>query len=161
MATSQSLHPRRKDGSPLDATFEVTSIPVFDVVYHHKAGGRGTSASVNADYNEGLDLLLARMGDVGCSIWGIAVDSSVARKLPAEKRELHMEFPIALTPRTDVARLRRAIGKAQTTIARRPSAKPGGGNSQRTIRITLMFDQWMDHDALAVRLVAGTEPAAK
>lgn len=154
MATSKSLHPRRNDGTLVDATFELTSVPVFDVVYHHKAGGRATATSINADYNEGLDLLLARMGDVGCSILCISVDSGVARKLPPEKRELQMEFPIGVTPKTDVVRLRRAIGKAQKVIARRPDAKLGGGNSQKTIRITLAFDLRVDHDAV-VDLLSG------
>ena len=57
MSELYALHPRRDDGSVVDATFDLFSVPVFEVVFHHKAGARGSARSVNADYNQGLELL--------------------------------------------------------------------------------------------------------
>ncbi len=37
--SSGPLHPRAADGSEVDATFELSAVPVFHLVYHHKAGG--------------------------------------------------------------------------------------------------------------------------
>jgi hypothetical protein len=117
--TEPLLHPRRDDGTEVDATFEVHVVPVFDLIYHHKAGRRGGERSVNSDYHEGLELLLGRLAKLNCSILGISVDSSVARALPSEERELDLAYPISLSERTDLARLRRRITKAQKSVARR------------------------------------------
>jgi len=138
LTTESLLHPRRDDGTGVDATFELTTLVVFDLVYHHKAGGEGSERSVNSDYHEGLELLLARLSTLRCTILSITVDSSVARALPPEARELGLIYPIELNERTDVARLRRRITKAQKSVARRPDAKPGGGNDQKRIRLTFV-----------------------
>lgn len=139
MSSTGPLHPVRTDGSEVDATFELAAIPVFDLVYHHKFGGRGSPRSLNPDYHEGLELLLDRLARLDAEILGIAVDSSVARELPAEQRELALEFPIPLRGRTDIRSLRLEITRAQKSVARRSDAKPGGGNDQKRIRITVTF----------------------
>lgn len=139
----------------MDATFEVHVVPVFDLIYHHKAGRRGGERSVNSDYHEGLELLLGRLAKLNCSILGISVDSSVARALPSEERELDLAYPINLSEKTDVARLRRRITKAQKSVARRPDAKPGGGNDQKRIRITVSSGRPWHRAELTRRLVAG------
>ncbi len=155
MKAEHFLHPRRDDGTAVDATFEVYVVPVFDVIYHHKAGGRTSERSVNSDYHEGLELLLRRLATLGCSILGISVDSSVARALPPDKRELELAYPIELGAQTDFARLRRRITKAQKSVARRPDAKPGGGNDQKRIRITLSSDRAWRPEEFSLRLVSG------
>src|SRR3954454_23673048 len=106
MTTTGLLHPRRDDGTELDATFEVGVVPVFELVFHHKAGGRGSPRAVNSDYHEGLELLLSRLGSVGVSILSIEFDSSIARELEPGDRELDLPFPIRVGPATDVATLR-------------------------------------------------------
>jgi hypothetical protein len=141
MRATGPIHPVRDDGSQLEATFEVTRVPVFDVVFHHKAGARDSPRSVNADYHEALEALLARLAALRARILGISVDSAVARELEPEERELQLEFPIALSPDTDAHELRLAITWAQKPIARRPSAKPGGGNDQKRIRLTIAVDE--------------------
>lgn len=154
MPASGPLRPLRSDRTMVDATFELSTVPVFEVVYHHKAGARGGDRSVNADYHEGLELLLARFGSVGVSILGISVDSGVARKLAPTKRELNLGFPIEVDATTDAAILRLVITRAQKLVARRPGAKPGGGNDQKTIRITLAcHDGGVDFDQLRRVLV--------
>src|SRR4051812_29208967 len=154
------MHPLRDDGTAVDATFEVHVVSVFDLVYHHKAGGRKSERAVNSDYHEGLELLLRRLAELHCSILGIAVDSSVARALPPEERELDLAYPIKLGERTDVARLRRRITKAQKTVARRPDAKPGGGNDQKRIRVTLTCDRPCQRDEFCRWLVIGGTDAS-
>jgi hypothetical protein len=162
VGTEHLLHPRRDDGTDVDATFEVHVVPVFDLIYHHKAGGRESERAVNSDYHEGLELLLGRLAKLRCSILGIAVDSSVARALPPEERELDLTYPIKLGERTDVARLRRRITKAQKSVARRPDAKPGGGNDQKRIRITLSCDRPWQREQLTQQLVsAGTDTSVR
>jgi hypothetical protein len=157
MPATGPLHPVRGDGSVVDATFELTTVGVFEIVYHHKAGARASPRSVNADYHEGLDLLLARLASAGVSILGIALDSGIARELDAGDRELDLPFPMVVTAGTDVAALRLDITRAQKPVARRKDAKPGGGNDQKRIRITVVCDdQSVDFDRMRTLLV-GTE----
>jgi hypothetical protein len=159
MATSGPLQPRRPDGSVVEATFELSSIPVFDLVYRHKAGGRDGPRSVNADYMEGLELVLARLASVGASILGISVDSRVARELDPVERELDLPFPLEIDSTTNVAALRSDITRAQKPIARRAKAKPGGGNDQKTIRITIACnDQHLEYGPLVALLVHDSVP---
>jgi hypothetical protein len=156
LRASGPRHPHRGDSRPLDATFELSVVPVFELVFHHKAGGRDSPQAVNQDYNEALELLLSRLAEQRATILGIAVDSSIARELPVAERELQLDFPIALEPRVNAFELRREIARAQKTIARRPTAKPGGGNGQKRIRMTLAFDDAsMVHDDLLAVLEDG------
>lgn len=141
MPASGPLHPLSDDGSALEATFELITVPVFQILYHHKAGGRGSAKSVNPDYNQGLELLLARLVQLRLTILGITVDSRVASELEPRDRELALDFPIELRPETNAYELRLEISRAQKPIARRPDVKPGSdGNSQRRIRITVTSD---------------------
>ena len=61
MTTTGPLHPRRDDGTELDATFETSVTPVFDLVFHPKAGGRGSPRAIIQDYHEALEALLGRL----------------------------------------------------------------------------------------------------
>jgi hypothetical protein len=148
MNSSGPLHPHRRDGSAVDATFELSSVPVYELVFHHKAGARDSPQSLNADYHEGLELLLDRLGSVGCTILGISVDSSIARELADDERELTLGFPLVIDGETNIHALRLEITRAQRTIARRPDAKPGGGNDQKRIRLTLALDGALDFGRL-------------
>jgi hypothetical protein len=140
MRATGPLHPDWGDSSSLDATFELSELPVFDLVFHHKAGGRNSPRSMNADYHEALELLLGRLASLRATILGIVVDSSIAQELDPADRELDLQFPIVMSPATDAHDLRLEITRAQKTVARRPDAKPGGGNDQKRIRITLTFE---------------------
>lgn len=159
MKPKNLLHPLRDDGTAVDATFEVHVVQVFDLIYHHKAGRRNAERSVNSDYHEGLELLLGRLAKLRCSILGISVDSSVARALPPEERELDLAYPIELGALTDAARLRRRITKAQKSVARRPDVKPGGGNDQKRIRVTLSADRPYQREELNRLLISGAPNA--
>ncbi len=141
----------------MDATFELSSASVFRITYRFKAGGRESPRAVNSDYHEGLELLLARLSELGAVITDVRVDSSVARDLPVEARRLGLSFPLRIDRDSDVSALRLDITRAQKPVARRPSAKPGGGNDQKTIVITCELDSPIDYDALTAILVG---PAA-
>ena len=141
MPSSGPRKPRSEDGSELNATFEVSTVPVFEIVYHHKAGGTGRPRAVNTDYNEGLELLLTRLNALQMTILGISVDSTVARELEEADRELALDFPIRPHPTKDIHELRLDVSRAQKPIARRSNVKPGSdGNSQKRIRITVSAD---------------------
>jgi hypothetical protein len=153
MRSSGPLHPTRADGSTLDATFELSSVPVYEIVYHHKAGRRGTPRAVNSDYHEGLELLLERLGSIGAMILGVSVDSSVARELSEADPELDLPFPLRVDRRTDIRELRLDITRAMKPVARRPGAKPDGGNDQKRIRLTVTLDRHHGFDRLRDALV--------
>jgi hypothetical protein len=155
--SSGPLRPFAEDGTKLEATFELIAVPVFEIVYHHKAGGRQSERSVNADYNQGLELLLTRLAQLRVTMLGIAVDSSVAHELDPADRELALDFPIELRPEMNVYELRLRISRAQKPIGRRSDAKPGSdGNSQKRIRITLTGnDPLLRYDALLHYLTTG------
>lgn len=150
------LHPHRDGGGALDATFEVQECRVYSIVYHHKAGARGSEGAVNADYHEGLLMLLQRLAGKRAVILGIAVDSSVARKLPEAERRLDLAFPIDLVNVTDIRNLRLQITRAQKGIARRPGSQPVGGNDQKRIRLMIALGELpVTHDRLVELLVLG------
>jgi hypothetical protein len=155
--SSGPLQPFANDGATLEATFELSTVPVFEIVYHHKAGGRESARSVNADYNQGLELLLARLAQLQVTILGIVVDSSVALELEPADRELALDFPIKLRADVNTYELRLNISRAQKPIARRANVKPGSdGNSQKRIRITLTGDNpSLNYDQLLHYLVSG------
>jgi hypothetical protein len=142
--------------SEVDATFEVSPVPVFDVTFHHKAGGRDSPRSVNADYHEGLELILERLIALRVTILGIVVDSAVAKELPPVDRELDLEFPIELQHHVDPHELRLDITRAQKPVARRDGVKPGGGNDQKRIVITISDDRGsLTYERLRAALVRG------
>src|SRR4030095_16739814 len=62
-------HPRRADGSIVDATYRVE---VLDgrrtIVFEARGGTRGTPGAQNTEYAEGLTLLLGRLADAGLSL---------------------------------------------------------------------------------------------
>lgn len=157
MPSSGPLTPFAEDGATIEATFELSTVPVFEIIYHHKAGGRESQRSVNADYNQGLELLLARLAQLQMTILGIALDSSVAHELDPADRELALDFPIKLRPNMNIYELRLNISRAQKPVARRANVKPGSdGNSQKRIRITLTGDDpSLSYDQLLHRLVRG------
>lgn len=152
------MHPRRDDGHVLDATFELHAVAVFDLVYHHRVGG---DRAINADYHEGLELLLSRIASVGAAILGVSVDSGVAMKLEPERRELPLKFPIEIDQGIDAHELRLEITRAVRAIARRPNAKLGGGNDQKRIRITFTLDRGLSQSEAEQLLVDGMSPTGR
>jgi hypothetical protein len=150
------LHPIRGDMSVVDATFELSPVPVFDLTFHFKAGARDSPRSVNADYHEGLELILERLIALRLTILAIVVDSDTANALPPAERELDLDFPIELGGQEDSGELRLEITRAQKPVARRDGAKPGGGNDQKRIVMTISDDRGLlTYERLRAALVGG------
>src|ERR1700712_2270973 len=126
-SNDNGLHPLRDDGTVVGATFDLQPVDILDVVYFHKAGAKGSPQSVNPDYHEGLELLIKRLAMIEASILSISLDSQVARKLPAEDRELMLDYPLALGPLVEPASLRLQITRAQKAVGRRKPQRSAAG----------------------------------
>jgi hypothetical protein len=129
--------------APLNATYSV--VPDGDVlalIMESRGGGADIAAGIpgrNADYNEALDLLLARLRQFGATILDGLVDSRRTQALglaPAACRILP-EPPVRLAEVADMTALRFEMGRRQERIAQ-DEAAPKGGN--RTKRIRLLVD---------------------
>jgi hypothetical protein len=73
-------------------------------------------------------------------IFSVSVDSTPARRLPPEERVVPLDYPIRLSPDTDLNRLRKDITNGQRGIARDVDAKPDGGNNHQRIRISIALN---------------------
>lgn len=125
--------PRRADGTEVDATYRVELLEVKPtIVIEARGGTRGTPAALNTEYSEGLQLLLERLKKAQLTILDAAVETRDTRDLPIEVRRLDLGAPYPVEV-TDPDALRRAIGRAQERVGRKPGAT--GGNSTRRIRI--------------------------
>jgi len=128
------------NGNTLDAEFDVEP---YDggafIVFHARYGTRGSGRDVNIDYLQALEVVLAQLCMLNCTITAIEVYSRVARGLSLEQRLLPLPYPLHLTTGLDVGRLRRDVTEAQRRIARDSTAKPSGGNNHKRIRIAVTF----------------------
>jgi 5-methylcytosine-specific restriction enzyme A len=122
----------------LDASFEVdVDEDQVSVVVHSSGDGR------RLDYNQGLELILGRLGERKAFLSRITVDSSEAfKQFPAENDRLvkigGRSFPLnlGLSDDGDFSQLRIDIARS---VARTPTAPlKGGGNGQKRIRIHLL-----------------------
>ena len=145
----------RDDGTELDAAFSIeTDDGETSLVYESSGGTRGSKYARNLDYDEGLELLFSRLGELGCSILNAYVDSTTTRKLPLEDKRLIAEgtpYPVPLQV-ADVQELRRLFGSAQASTARAPGAK-GRGNSRKRVRFTLGLPPEVNATGLLTSLV--------
>jgi len=125
------------DGKPLDATFRLERLGnTMTIVFESRGGTRGSAAERNVDYNQGLELLLARLKRLEIAIADVQVESKTTANLAPEERRVHVEgedFPIMVT---DATALRRKLSAAQARVGRAEGAK-GGGNQTKRIRIYL------------------------
>jgi hypothetical protein len=104
------------------------------VVVMSRGGGR------NDAYAEGVELLLSRLKAAGAAIERIAVESGATKTLDLDARPIEVEghaYPIELPGVDDVRELRIAIGRAGAALGRAETAKPGGGNMNKRIRLWL------------------------
>ena len=130
------------------------------IVYHHKAGGRdsprrSTPTTTRASKRYWTSSVPhARPSSASRSI----------RRSPASSTQpianSNSRSRLRLEPGMNVHALRLDITRAQKPIARRPDAKPDGGNDQKRIRITLTSDDHsFTYDHL-LELLAGTRSEA-
>ena len=133
-------HVHRDSGQQLDATFSVERYGgVYSVLFYSRGGTKGTGSARNTDYNAGLDLVLARLAQLGAVLNDALVESTATRGLPAALRRLDVAehpYPVDLRSIDDVAAYRKALGRAQAGVGRRAAAR-GGGNPTEQIRLYL------------------------
>ena len=110
------------EGVPLDAHFSTED---GDLIFHSRGGTKGTPSQRNADYAEGLALLIARLKNAGVGIQGIWVDSSVAKKLPLSERSIFDKADADLP----VERLFQQISSKMKSVGRSENARKPGGNT--------------------------------
>lgn len=125
------------DGKPLDATFRLERVGnAMTIVFESRGGTRGSAAERNVDYNQGLELILDRLGKLGIAIADVLVESKTTANLTPEERRVHVEgerLPIVVT---NAAALRKKLSAAQARVGRAEGAK-GGGNQTKRIRLYL------------------------
>jgi superfamily II DNA or RNA helicase/diadenosine tetraphosphate (Ap4A) HIT family hydrolase len=138
-------HPVRADGTVVDATYRVETLDGrVTVVIEARGGTRGTPGAVNAEYAEGLQLVLARLQAAGLALADAAVDTRTTAGLPLEQRRLNVvdRWPLVID---DPVELQRRLGAAQERLGKPEGSK--GGNSTRRIRL------WVEGSPEPSRLV--------
>jgi hypothetical protein len=127
-------------GRELDATFSVEQHEGYlALVIESKGGARGSPEARNVDYNEGLELLLRRLGAAGAQLVDALLDTAHTAHLAVEKRRLLPDgyaYPVDLAS-TDAAQLRRSLSSAQTRTGRDPTRQKGGGNPTKRVRFII------------------------
>jgi superfamily II DNA or RNA helicase len=132
-AASAPHHPRRADGTVVDATFRVEMLGGHpSIVFESRGGTRGTKQAQNTEYAEGLRLILERLAAAGFVLTDAALDTRETRDAPIEARRLDIGQPFPVTI-VDAEALRRALGWAQERTGKAPGGK--GGNATRRIRL--------------------------
>jgi hypothetical protein len=125
-----------KAGEALNATFSLENVtPKTAELVMHARGGNG----LNSEYAEGLELLVARLSELGATITSAAVESKTTAGLP--------EFELPPTGRAITATevpLTGVVPKSvrltmQSFAAKvgRPKGAKGSGNNTKRIRIKL------------------------
>lgn len=127
-------------GQDLDAHFFVEHQGADLTVVVESAGSGPTPR--NKDYDEGLRLILERLGRMHAQLQRVEVASSEAAGRPVQERTIELTgypTPLVLAVVEDYGQLRRTIGRGAEKTARRPNAKEGGGNPQKRLRLFLSF----------------------
>lgn len=122
---------RDESGKELDARFTVDGRAI---VLHSRGGAKGKDA-VNADYTEGLILILKRLQSAGHALTGAWLDSAASRALPAEERQLLARGEESGSPE-QIASL---LARRMKSMRARPSVPTRGGNSTKRIRLVSTF----------------------
>lgn len=134
------MRPFTDDGMSLNANFALEqNADGFDLILESWSGPRPDgSPPRNPDYNSALDLLLARLGQVGTVLRSGVVDSREMQGRPLIDRQLDLPdhaYPVALGDVRDFREFRLEMGRAQRVIGREPGTR--GGNSTKRIRLSL------------------------
>lgn len=162
----QRLQPRSDGGRLIDAAFYIESVlgqPIS--VLFESAGGAGPDGRRrNPDYVEGIDVVLARLRELGATVLDAYVDSGRTRDLPIPDRRLSSDevtFPIELR-QCDLAGLRRQLLRKMGKVGREPTAT-GGGNARKAMRLLLSGIEHLDPSQVSAALsgqLSTAQPAA-
>ena len=129
------LHQLRRDnGAVIDASFRVERVgDVTTLIFESRGGTRGSANERNADYAEGLELILARLKTKSVPITDVLVESRDTESISLVDRRLPLVYPLTIA---DAREVRRQISAMQARIGRTPGAR-GGGNQTRRLRLFL------------------------
>lgn len=135
------MKPVDDDGRQLDANFAVepTHTGAYLILEGRGGGKGGPRAPRNADYAEGLELLVSRLGLRGAILRDVEVYSRVTQDWPTERRRLHapdFPYPIDLATLRDVREFRRQLGRASAALGRVDNS---GGNPTKRLRFNLAW----------------------
>lgn len=138
-ASGLRSQPRSDGGRLIDAAFRIESVlgQPTSVLFESAGGGSGGPAR-NPDYVEGVDVVLARLRELGATLLDAYVDSGRTSNLPIADRRLNPDgrgFPIDLRA-SDVVELRRQLLRQMTRVGRAPGAT-GGGNARKAMRLVV------------------------
>jgi hypothetical protein len=141
----------------VDARFEVEPEDgAQTVLFRSRGGGEPVR---NAEYNEGLVLLLRRLADLNAVLDAAVVDSADTRRdgVPFADRLLDpgqgRSYPLALAAESDFEGLRLALGRNQVPVGR-PSDARGSGNYTKQIRLFVTFPDPAPSDSKLERALA-------
>lgn len=143
------------DGSILDAGFRVESLFGRPTAIFIESAG----ANRNPQYVKGAELVLKRLSQVGARLVDAYVDSSVVKKNQIALADLRLiEIPtqgfIELSD-VDTSETLKAMLKQMPSIGKSASAKKGGGNSRKAMRIVIDGVTGMSAQELSEFLVSG------
>ena len=107
---------------------------------------RSSRPKRNSEYNQALDILLARLAQLDAVLVDALVDSDYTQglELPAAKRRI-IDRPYHLAAAPDLVRLRKDMGNAQVKVGQ--AAGASGGNSNKRIRLRLQVPGCQPGDA--------------
>jgi superfamily II DNA or RNA helicase/diadenosine tetraphosphate (Ap4A) HIT family hydrolase/HKD family nuclease len=136
----QRCQPRTDGGRLIDAAFviETTLGQPISVLFESAGGSSADGPKRNPEYVEGVDVVLARLRDLGATVLDAYVDSGRTRDLPIPDRRLSPDgesFPIDLR-QCDLDALRRQLLRQMSKVGREPTAT-SGGNSRKAMRLLL------------------------
>lgn len=148
-------------GRTIDAEFVVESLDGRPTVVLESAGGKKSSASArNVEYVDGLNLILSRLGSIGAQLVMAYLDTSTTKYLPIAERTLDAGAPLPLDlSRTSPEAVRAALIASMKSTARGESARSGGGNPRRRIRLVLDGVELNDRDLADVLAFGSTADA--
>ncbi len=161
---AERRRPFAKDGRLIDAAFAVEAAlgEPLSVVFESAGGAGPDGKKRNPDYVEGIDVVLARLQELGATILDAYVDSTRTQQLPVEQRRLLAEGqnpPIDLQG-ADLAQLRGGLLRRMATVGRSATALQSGGNSRKTMRLVLGGLEHLDPATVGGLLAGGSTAAS-
>jgi hypothetical protein len=149
------------DGKLLNADYSCEADGPYIAVILKSRSGKRTRPYRNADYDEALCLLLARLGALGARLVDGLVDTENTQRdgLPEAMRSF-IESPIPLALVADVDALRRDIGRKVEGISRAPNSSGRGGERRKRIRLRVDVPDYQPDYAEQLEDILAT-PAAR
>lgn len=130
----QKISPNNEEGEVLDCKFSITTLNSNSVLIYHSAG-----QGLNSDYNNGLELILKRLGTMAFEMENIYLDSRTAKSVEINKLLFKLDgwnSTVQLSKIDDFNELRKDISR-QSARTLQTEGSTSLGNGQKTIRIIL------------------------